>query len=83
MAESQSQEENYDNRGNKVQNFKTDMEELLEKMEKLTVHAAWMAYDCVSIQTNPDLHNAMRHLEDAFLMCKGQMEKKWQEVLME
>ncbi|XP_066174609.1 synaptonemal complex central element protein 3 [Sylvia atricapilla] len=83
MAESESQEGNYDNRGNKVQNFKTDMEELLEKMEELTVHAAWMAYDCVPTQTNPDLHNAMQHLEDAFLMCKEQMEKKWQEVLRE
>lgn len=36
MAESESQEGNYDNRGNKVQNFETDMEELLEKMEELT-----------------------------------------------
>ncbi|NWZ62189.1 SYCE3 protein, partial [Acrocephalus arundinaceus] len=83
MAESESQEGNYDNRGNKVQNFKMDMEELLEEMEKLTVQAAWMAYDCVHIQTNPDLHNAMQHLEDVFLMCKEQVEKKWQEVLVE
>ncbi|NXK68365.1 SYCE3 protein, partial [Sylvietta virens] len=83
MAESESQEGDDDNRGNKVQNLNMDMEELLEKMEKLTVHAAWMAYDCISIQTNPDLHDAMQHLEDAFLMCKEQMEKKWQEVLME
>ncbi|NXW71072.1 SYCE3 protein, partial [Hirundo rustica] len=83
MAESESQEGNYDNRGNKVQNSKTDMEELLEKMEELTVHAAWMAYDYVPIQTNADLHNAMQHLEDVFLMCKEQMEKKWQELLLE
>ncbi|NXP38654.1 SYCE3 protein, partial [Leiothrix lutea] len=82
MAESESQEENYDNRGNKVPNF-TDMEELLEKMEELTVRAAWMAYDCVPTHTHPDLHHAMQHLENAFLMCKEQMEKKWQEVLME
>ncbi|NXM61338.1 SYCE3 protein, partial [Illadopsis cleaveri] len=83
MAESESQEGNYDNRGNKVQNFKTDMEELLEKMEEITVHAAWMAYDCVPTQTSPDLHNAMQHLQDAFLLCKEQVEKKWQEVLTE
>ncbi|XP_063251501.1 synaptonemal complex central element protein 3 isoform X2 [Prinia subflava] len=83
MAESESQEGNYYNRGNKVQNFKADMEELLEEMEKLTVHAAWLAYDCTPIQTNPDLHNAMQRLEDVFLMCKEQMQKKWQEVLME
>lgn len=36
MAESESQEGNYDNWGKKVENVKTDMEELLEKMEKLT-----------------------------------------------
>ncbi|NXI16440.1 SYCE3 protein, partial [Irena cyanogastra] len=83
MAESESQEGNCDNRGKNVENFKTDMEELMEKMEELTVRAAWMAYDCVAIQTNPDLPNAMQHLEDVFLMCKEQMEKKWQEVLME
>ncbi|XP_064276686.1 synaptonemal complex central element protein 3 isoform X2 [Passer domesticus] len=83
MAESESQEGNYYNRGKMVENFKTDMEELLEEMEKLTVRATWMAYDCVAIQTNPDLSNAMQHLEDVFLMCKEQMEKKWQEVLLE
>ncbi|NWW32724.1 SYCE3 protein, partial [Panurus biarmicus] len=83
MAESEFLEGNYDNKGNMVENFKMDMEELLEKMEKLTVHAAWMAYDCVPIHTNPDLHNAMQRLESVFLMCKEQMEKKWQEVLME
>ncbi|NXQ61433.1 SYCE3 protein, partial [Anthoscopus minutus] len=83
MAESESPEGSYDNRGNKVENFKTDMEELTEKMEKLTVCAAQMAYDCVAIRTNPDLHNAMQHLKDACVMCQEQMETKWQEVLME
>ncbi|NXO64406.1 SYCE3 protein, partial [Phainopepla nitens] len=82
MAESESQEGNYNNRGKEVNNLKTVME-LLEKMENLTVRTAWMAYYCTAIQTNPDLSNAMQHLEDAFLMCKEQMEKKWQEVLME
>ncbi|NWR46129.1 SYCE3 protein, partial [Regulus satrapa] len=83
MAESESQEGNYDNGGKKVNFNKTDMEELLEKMEKLTVLATWMVYDCVAIRTNPDLPNAMQRLEYVFLMCKEQMEKKWQEVLME
>ncbi|NXT70857.1 SYCE3 protein, partial [Chaetops frenatus] len=83
MAESESQEENYDNRGKKVENLKMDMEECLEKMEKLTVRTAWMTYNCVAIRTSPDLPNAMQHLQDAFLMCKEQIEKKWQEVLME
>ncbi|NWW18404.1 SYCE3 protein, partial [Falcunculus frontatus] len=83
MAESEFQEGNYDDRGKIDKNLKKDMEELLEKMEKLTVHATQMLYDCMAIWTNPDLTNAMQHLEDAFLRCKEQVEKKSQEVLME
>ncbi|NXF26128.1 SYCE3 protein, partial [Rhodinocichla rosea] len=83
MAESESQEGNYYNRGKMVETIETDMEELLEEMEKLTVRVTWMAYDYVAIQTKPDLPNAMQHSEDVFLMCKEQMEKKWQQVLLE
>lgn len=42
-----------------------------------------MAYDMVVMRTNPHLSNSMRRLEDAFLSCKEEMEKKWQEVLSE
>ncbi|KAF1478970.1 Synaptonemal complex central element protein 3, partial [Eudyptula minor novaehollandiae] len=83
MAESEPQEGNYDNMGKRVEDLNTDLEKLLEEMEKLTVQATWMAYDMVVIRTNPDLANSMRRLEDAFLSCKEEMEKKWQEVLME
>lgn len=47
------------------------------------VQATWMAYDMVVMRTNPDLANSMRRLEDAFLNCKEEMEKRWQEVLRE
>ncbi|NXS35616.1 SYCE3 protein, partial [Pomatostomus ruficeps] len=80
MAESESQEGNYDNSRMMGEDLKRDMEELLDKMEKLTVRAVWMAYNFIAIRTNPDLTNAMKHLEDAFLRCKEQMEKEWQEV---
>ncbi|NXH63198.1 SYCE3 protein, partial [Rhabdornis inornatus] len=83
MAESESQEGNYDNRRKNVENFKKDMKRFLEEMERLTVRAAWTAYECVTIQANPDLLSTRQHLEDAFLMCREQIEKKWQEVLME
>ncbi|XP_074907726.1 synaptonemal complex central element protein 3 [Buteo buteo] len=83
MAESEPQEGNYDNMVKMVEDPKRDLEKLLEEMEKLTVQATWMAYDMVVIRTNPDLANSMRRLEDAFLSCKEEMEKKWQEVLME
>ncbi|NXE36667.1 SYCE3 protein, partial [Ptilorrhoa leucosticta] len=83
MAESEFQEGNCDDRRKMRENLKKDMEEILEKMEKLTVHATWMVYDYTAIQINPDLTNAMQHLEDVFLRCKEQIEKKWQEVPME
>ncbi|NWS81201.1 SYCE3 protein, partial [Toxostoma redivivum] len=84
MAESEPQEGNYDNSRNNVEeNFEKDMKKILEEMERLTVRAAWTAYDCVSIQANPDLLSTMQDLEDAYLMCREKIEKKWQEVLME
>ncbi|KAM9639349.1 synaptonemal complex central element protein 3 isoform 2-T2 [Morphnus guianensis] len=83
MAESEPREGNCDNMVKMVEDSNRDLEKLLEEMEKLTVQATWMAYDMVVIRTNPDLANSMRRLEDAFLSCKEEMEKKWQEVLME
>uniref|UniRef100_A0A8C3SDV8 Uncharacterized protein n=1 Tax=Chelydra serpentina TaxID=8475 RepID=A0A8C3SDV8_CHESE len=47
------------------------------------MQATWMAYDMVVMRTNPDLANSMRRLEDAFLNCKEEMEKNWQEMLKE
>ncbi|NWW46220.1 SYCE3 protein, partial [Pedionomus torquatus] len=83
MAESEPQEGNYDNMVKMVEDLNRDLEKLLEETEKLTVQATWMAYDMVVIRTNPDLATSMRHLEDAFLSCKEEVEKKWQDVLSE
>ncbi|KGL87307.1 Synaptonemal complex central element protein 3, partial [Charadrius vociferus] len=83
MAESEPQEGNYDNMVKMVEDLNRDLEKLLEEMEKLTVQATWMAYDMVVIRTNPDLSNSMRRLEDAFLSCKEEIEKKWQDVQIE
>lgn len=49
----------------------------------VAVQATWMAYDMVVVRTNPALAEAMRRLEDAFLNCKEEMEKNWQELLRE
>ncbi|NXL60687.1 SYCE3 protein, partial [Chordeiles acutipennis] len=83
MAESEPREENNDNMVKMVEDLNSDLEKLLEEMEKLTVQATWMVYDMVVIRTNPDLANSMRRLEDAFLSCKEEIEKKWQDVLVE
>ncbi|NXY82397.1 SYCE3 protein, partial [Alcedo cyanopectus] len=83
MAEAEPQDENYDNMGKMVEDLKRELEELLEEVEKLTVQVTWMEYEMVVIHTNPDLANSMARLEDAFLRCKEEVEKKWQEVLNE
>ncbi|XP_068258086.1 synaptonemal complex central element protein 3 isoform X2 [Nyctibius grandis] len=83
MAEPEPQEGNYDDMVKMVEDLNRDLEKLLEEIEKLTVQATWMAYDMVVLRTNPDLASSMRRLEDAFLSCKEEMEKKWQEVLSE
>ncbi|KFV53968.1 Synaptonemal complex central element protein 3, partial [Gavia stellata] len=83
MAESEPQEGNYDPTIKMVEDLNRDLEKLLEEMEKLTVQATWMAYGMVVIRTNPDLASSMRRLEDAFLSCKEEVEKNWQEVLKE
>uniref|UniRef100_A0A8C3J2E8 Synaptonemal complex central element protein 3 n=1 Tax=Calidris pygmaea TaxID=425635 RepID=A0A8C3J2E8_9CHAR len=83
MAESEPQEGNYDNMVKMVEDLNRDLEKLLEEMEKLTVQATWMAYDMVVLRTNPDLATSTKRLEDAFLSCKEEVEKKWQDVLSE
>ncbi|NXF96945.1 SYCE3 protein, partial [Eubucco bourcierii] len=76
MAESELQEGNCDNMVKIMEDLNRDLEQLLEEMENLTVQATWMAYDMVVIRTNPDLASSMRCLEDAFLSCKEEIEKK-------
>ncbi|XP_050180808.1 synaptonemal complex central element protein 3 [Myiozetetes cayanensis] len=83
MAEAKPQEEHCENSIKKMEKWNRDLEKLLEEMEKITVRAAWMTYNIVTIHTNPDLANSMRRLQDAFLRCKEQLGKKWQEVLKE
>ncbi|NWU98697.1 SYCE3 protein, partial [Upupa epops] len=77
MAESEPQE---GNTMKIVENLSNDLEKLLDETENLAVQATWMAYDMVVIRTNPDLANSMRCLENTFLSCKEELEKKWQEV---
>ncbi|NXT80797.1 SYCE3 protein, partial [Zapornia atra] len=83
MAESEPQEGKYDNMIKMMEDLNRDLENLLEEMEKLTVQATWMTYDMVIMRTNPDLASSMRRLEDVFLSCKEEMDKKWQEALSE
>ncbi|XP_006157631.1 synaptonemal complex central element protein 3 isoform X1 [Tupaia chinensis] len=83
MADSDSGGKNYDSMLKMLSDLNKDLEKLLEEMEKISVQATWMAYDMVVMRTNPTLAESMRRLEDAFLNCKEEMEKKWQELLAE
>lgn len=49
----------------------------------VSVQATWLAYDMVVMRTNPTLAESMHRLEDAFLNCKEEMEKNWQDLLSE
>ncbi|XP_066217408.1 synaptonemal complex central element protein 3 [Saccopteryx leptura] len=81
MADSDPGERTYDNMLKILSDLNKDLEKILEEMEKISVQATWMAYDMVVIRTNPTLVESMRRLEDAFLNCKEEMEKNWQEML--
>uniref|UniRef100_A0A8D0C1F9 Synaptonemal complex central element protein 3 n=1 Tax=Salvator merianae TaxID=96440 RepID=A0A8D0C1F9_SALMN len=83
MAKCEPCERNYDNMVKMLEDLNRDLEKLLEDMEKLSVKATWMAYDMVVMRANPDLATLMRRLEGAFLTCKEEMEKNWQEMLKE
>ncbi|XP_059536871.1 synaptonemal complex central element protein 3 [Myotis daubentonii] len=83
MAESDPGERSCDNMLKMLSDLNKDLEKILEEMEKISVQATWMAYDMVVIRTNPALAESMRRLEDAFLNCKEEMEKNWQELLSE
>ncbi|KAM7116296.1 synaptonemal complex central element protein 3 [Molossus nigricans] len=83
MADTDPGERNCDNMLKMLSDLNKDLEKILEEMEKISVQATWMAYDMVVIRTNPTLAESMRRLEDAFLNCKEEMEKNWQELLSE
>lgn len=83
MAESEFLEVNDDDMRKMKDKVMKELEEIQEKMEELTVHTSWVLYNFIAIRTNPDLSNAMQHLEEAFLKCKETIEKKGQEVPME
>uniref|UniRef100_A0A5F8G5S8 Synaptonemal complex central element protein 3 n=1 Tax=Monodelphis domestica TaxID=13616 RepID=A0A5F8G5S8_MONDO len=69
-----------------IQNLLTNrwcLTKQIPTLAKSTFQATWMAYDMVVMRTNPALADSMRRLEDAFLNCKEEMEKNWQELLNE
>ncbi|XP_040294267.1 synaptonemal complex central element protein 3 [Bufo bufo] len=60
-----------------------DMERMLEQMEKISVKTTWMVYEMVATQRDPALVDQVRRLEESFLQCREEIEKKWKEMLDE
>nr|XP_033772689.1 synaptonemal complex central element protein 3-like [Geotrypetes seraphini] len=83
MAKMEPGEHNYDSVSKMLRDLNKDLEKMLEEMEKISVQATWMAYDMVVIWTNKALADSMRRLEEAFLKCKEEVEKTWQDILKE
>ncbi|XP_078507524.1 synaptonemal complex central element protein 3 isoform X1 [Lissotriton helveticus] len=83
MAESEHYDKNYDSVTKMLRDLNKDLEKMLEDMEKISVQATWMAYDMVVMRTNPALTESMRKLENAFMKCKEEVEKNWQDILEE
>ncbi|XP_029436904.1 synaptonemal complex central element protein 3 [Rhinatrema bivittatum] len=83
MSETESGEHSYDSVSKMLRDLNKDLEKMLEEMEKISVQATWMAYDMVVMRTNPALADSMRRLEEAFLKCKEEVEKNWQDILKE
>ncbi|XP_069099045.1 synaptonemal complex central element protein 3 [Pleurodeles waltl] len=83
MAESEHHDKNYNNVTKMLRDLNKDLEKMLEEMEKISVQATCMAYDMVVMRTNPALTESMRKLESAFMKCKEEVEKNWQDILEE
>ncbi|XP_064422948.1 synaptonemal complex central element protein 3 [Latimeria chalumnae] len=83
MAESELCEKKHDNILKMLCDLNRDLEKMLEDIEKISVQTTWMAYDMVVMRTNPALTDSMKKLEEAFLNCKEEVERNWQEMLSE
>ncbi|XP_063290258.1 synaptonemal complex central element protein 3 [Pelobates fuscus] len=71
----------YSDASNMLKNMNKDLEKMQEEMEKISAQAMWMTYDMVVIRTKPDLADSQKRLEETFLKCKEDIEKKWLEML--
>ncbi|XP_053304030.1 synaptonemal complex central element protein 3 [Spea bombifrons] len=81
MTESNPNTDSYDDVSKMLQDLNKDLKNMLEEVENISAQATWMAFDMVVIRTNPTLAESMKRLEDAFIKCKEEVEKKWREML--
>ncbi|OCT71536.1 synaptonemal complex central element protein 3 [Xenopus laevis] len=83
MAEPDTSVQSSEDVSRMLRDLDNDLENMLEKMEKLSVRTTQMAYDMVVLRTNPALAQSMKRLEDAFFKCREEIEKNWQEMVVE
>ncbi|XP_039976728.1 synaptonemal complex central element protein 3 [Xiphias gladius] len=70
MADSSSPPERPQDSKDDVLELNKDLERMTEGAENISVQLTWMAYDMVSLRTNPELGASLRKLEDAHHRCR-------------
>uniref|UniRef100_A0A3B3RV13 Zgc:194246 n=1 Tax=Paramormyrops kingsleyae TaxID=1676925 RepID=A0A3B3RV13_9TELE len=56
-----------------MERLSNDLQNLLEKVENMSVQVMWMAYDMLVLRTNPETGQLLRKLEEEVLKCKAVM----------
>ncbi|KAM4034417.1 synaptonemal complex central element protein 3 [Anomaloglossus baeobatrachus] len=83
MAEANSEKQTCGDVSKGLTDLNKDMERMLEQMEKISVKTTWMVYEMVMTHSDPAIVDQMRRLEESFLQCKEEIEKKWRDMLDE
>ncbi|XP_075698541.1 synaptonemal complex central element protein 3 [Rhinoderma darwinii] len=83
MAEKSTDNDNYEDVSKMLKDLNKDLERMLEQMEKISVKATWMVYEMVMTRSDPAVVDQMKGLEESFLQCREEIEKKWKEMLDE
>ncbi|XP_073537487.1 synaptonemal complex central element protein 3 [Phyllobates terribilis] len=83
MAEANSDKQTYEDVSKMLTDLNMDLERMLEQMEMLSVKTTWMVYEMVTTHRDPAVADQMRRLEESFLQCREEIEKKWKDMLAE
>ncbi|XP_073404417.1 synaptonemal complex central element protein 3 [Dendrobates tinctorius] len=83
MAEANPDKQTYEDVSKMLTDLNMDLERMLEQMETSSVKTTWMVYEMVMRHRDPAVVDQMRRLEESFLQCKEEIEKKWKDMLDE
>ncbi|XP_069835157.1 synaptonemal complex central element protein 3 [Dendropsophus ebraccatus] len=83
MAEANSDNDTCEGVSKKLKDLNKDLENMIEQMEKISDKTTWMVYEMVVTRSDPALVDQLKRLEESFLQCKEEIEKKWKDMLEE